>query len=93
MLALGAVEGEPGGGLEQERARIRAGRRNVDLAQGVDQVRETALAAGLGEVGGLVLVHRRRVRQHPLGNEPVHDLAQRDAALGALLVTVINEWL
>ncbi|MFF3735151.1 hypothetical protein ACFYXM_33970 [Streptomyces sp. NPDC002476] len=30
-LALGAVEGEPGSGLAQERARVRPGRWNMDM--------------------------------------------------------------
>lgn len=73
-LALGAVQGEPVHGLAQEHGGVRQGQRDVDLAQGVDQVREAALAAGLGQLAGQVLVHRRGVRQHALGNQPVHDL-------------------
>lgn len=37
----------------------------MDFAQGVDQIGEPAFAAGLGEVGGQVPLHRRGVRQTP----------------------------
>lgn len=75
LLACDAVEAEPVGRLPPEGVRARPGRWDVDLADGVDQVGEAALAAGLGRPGGQPAVHRRGVRQHALGGEAVHHLS------------------
>lgn len=78
LVAGGAVQAEPVGHLSYEGVRARPGWREVDFADGVDQVGEAALAAGLGQLRGQAAVHRRRVRQDALGGEPVHHLPERD---------------
>lgn len=64
--------------------RARPGGRDVDLPDRVDQVEEPALPACLRQLCGQPPAHRRGMRQRALGDQAVHHLAQRDAALVAL---------
>ncbi len=52
LLACGTVQAEPAGHLGDERVHVRPGRRDMDFADGVDQVEEAALPPVLGQARG-----------------------------------------